>query len=190
MAELRTERLLLRQWRESDFKPFAAMNRDPVVMEHFPALMDEEDSERWADEIRGQIAQRGWGLWAVELPGGPSFAGFVGLNVPRFMPDAVEVGWRLTEEVWGCGYATEAAGAAVGFGFEELGLLEIVSFTVPANLRSWRVMERLGMTHDPADDFDHPFVDPGPIKRHVLYRLTRERWEQLGAAGPDRSTRE
>ncbi|MDQ6820654.1 MAG: GNAT family N-acetyltransferase [Actinomycetota bacterium] len=178
MAALRTDRLLLRQWRESDCEQFATMNSDPVVMEHFPGLMDEQDSERWAQEIRAQIAQRGWGLWAVELHAGPPFAGFVGLNVPRFMPDAVEVGWRLITEVWGHGYATEAAGAAVRYGFEELHLQEIISFTTPANLRSRRVMERLGMTHDPADDFDHPFVDPGPIKRHVLYRLTRERWSK------------
>jgi RimJ/RimL family protein N-acetyltransferase len=182
VAELRTDRLLLRQWRESDYKQFATMNRDPVVMEHFPGLMEEQDSERMAHEMGTQIAGRGWGLWAVELHGGPAFAGFVGLNVPRFMPDEVEVGWRLIAEVWGRGYATEAAGAAVRFGFEDLRLREIISFTTPSNLRSRRVMERLGMTHDPADDFDHPFVAPGPIKRHVLYRLSRERWEQINGA--------
>jgi RimJ/RimL family protein N-acetyltransferase len=168
-------RVLLRQWRDEDRDPFAALNADPEVMRHFPSTMSREQSDAMVDWASGLIEERGWGLWAVEVVGGAPFIGFVGLNEPRFMPDTVEVGWRLAREHWGHGYATEAAREAVRFGFEELGLDEIVAFTVPANTRSRRVMERLGMTHDPADDFDHPNVPDGPLKRHVLYRLRRPR---------------
>ncbi|MES1239233.1 MAG: GNAT family N-acetyltransferase, partial [Chloroflexota bacterium] len=123
----------------------------------------------------------GFGLWVVEAAGDGTFLGFTGLTRPRFdapfMP-AVEVGWRFARHTWGKGYATEAARAALGFGFEVLGLEEIVSFTSPANERSWRVMERLGMTHDPADDFDHPRLPEGHrLRRHLLYRLPRAAWE-------------
>jgi RimJ/RimL family protein N-acetyltransferase len=175
VAELVTERLLLRQWRPEDLEPFAALNADPEVMRHFPSTHTREQSETLAADLASAIDERGWGFWAVEVRDGPRFVGFVGLSEPGFeapFTPATEVGWRLAREHWSHGYATEAARASLEFGFRELDLSEIVSMTTTGNLRSRRVMERLGMTHDPADDFDHPHVPPGPIKRHVLYRLS------------------
>jgi RimJ/RimL family protein N-acetyltransferase len=166
-------RVVLRQWREDDREPFARLNADPETMRYFPSTMSREESDAMVDRVSEMIAERGWGLWAVEVPGVAPFVGFVGLNVPRFMPDAVEVGWRLLKEHWGNGYATEAAGEALRYGFEELGLDEIVSFTTVSNTPSRRVMERIGMTHDPSRDFDHPNVPEGPLKRHVLYAIRR-----------------
>lgn len=177
MSELETERLRLRRWREGDREPFAALNADPVVMEHLPALTSRAESDAMVDRIEAHFDRRGFGLWAVEVRGGAPFVGFVGLWTPMFeahFTPAVEVGWRLARAHWGHGYATEAARAAVDYGFEELELEEIVAFTVPGNFRSRRVMERLGMTHDPVDDFDHPGIPAGhPLRRHVLYRLAR-----------------
>lgn len=174
---LRTVRLLLRQWRPADRAPFAALNADPEVMRHFPAPMSRADSDAFADRVEARIAEQGWGLWAVEVVGGPAFVGFVGLNPVRadlpFAP-GTEVGWRLARSAWGRGYATEAASAAVGHGFEAVGLTEIVSFTAAVNTPSRAVMRRLGMMHEPAADFDHPAVPVGhPVRRHVLYRLPR-----------------
>jgi RimJ/RimL family protein N-acetyltransferase len=174
--ELRTERLLLRRWRPEDREPFAAINADPRVMEHFPALLSRDESDASVDRIEGHFAQRGFGLWAVELPSVAPFIGFIGLSVPRieahFTP-CVEIGWRLAADHWGRGYATEGARAALAFGFDELGLAEIVSYTVPANDRSRRVMEKIGMSHDEAGDFDHPLLPAGhPLSRHVLYRIS------------------
>jgi RimJ/RimL family protein N-acetyltransferase len=168
VTELRTERLLLRQWREEDREPFAALNADPVVMEHFPSTMTREASDAFVDFNIATIAERGWGLWAVEANG--EFIGFVGLNEPNFMP-GVEVGWRLARDAWGHGYATEAAQASLAYARDKLGLAEVISFTATTNLRSRRVMERLGMKHDPKDDFEHPRVDDLRLRRHVLYRL-------------------
>jgi RimJ/RimL family protein N-acetyltransferase len=146
-------------------------------MRHFPGTLTRAESDAFADIVRRGIDERGWGLWAVERLEDGAFVGFVGLSVPRFeshFTPAVEVGWRLVRAAWGNGYATEGARASVAFGFDELRLDEIVSFTVPANERSRRVMERLGMTHDPSDDFDHPALPDGhPLRRHVLYRLPR-----------------
>jgi RimJ/RimL family protein N-acetyltransferase len=146
-------------------------------MEHFPAPLTRAESDAMVDRIEAAFESNGFGLWAVEVLGGAPFIGFVGLAVPTFeahFTPAVEVGWRLAREHWGRGYATEAARAALEFGFGSVGLDEIVSFTVPANVRSRTVMERLGMTHDPKDDFDHPRIPPGnPLRRHVLYRLQR-----------------
>jgi RimJ/RimL family protein N-acetyltransferase len=180
VAELRTERLFLRQWRDADLEHFAALNSDPETMRYFPAPPSREQSDALAEHSRRQIEEEGWGLWAVEVPGGPSFIGFVGLSRPTFeehFTPAVEVGWRLAREHWGRGYATEAGRAALRHGFEEIGLDEIVSFTSELNEPSWRVMERLGMSHDPADDFEHPRVPAGhPLRRHVLYRLSRADW--------------
>jgi RimJ/RimL family protein N-acetyltransferase len=172
--ELRTGRLLLRRWLPADRSAFAALNADSRVMEHFPAVLTPEESGVLA-VIERHFEQHGFGLWAVEIPGVASFAGFVGLAVPRFeahFTPCVEVGWRLAADHWGCGYATEGALAALAFGFEKVGLSEIVSFTVPENQRSRRVMDRIGMAHNPADDFDHPGL-PGPRRRHVLYRISR-----------------
>jgi RimJ/RimL family protein N-acetyltransferase len=174
LSELKTERLLLRAWRDHDLEPFAALNADREVMRYFPAPLTREESDALAERIRVLMEADGWGLWAVEVPGGPPFIGFVGLHSPRFeahFVPAVEVGWRLAREHWGHGYATEAAVAAVSFGFDELALDEIVAMTTPDNVRSRRVMDRLGMTRDPADDFVHPI---GML--HVLYRLSAVAW--------------
>jgi ribosomal-protein-alanine N-acetyltransferase len=175
--ELSTKRLLLRRWRPADREPFAALNADLRVVEFLPAPLTREESDRLADRIEGHFAERGFGLWAIEAPGVAPFVGFVGLSVPRFeahFTPCVEIGWRLAAEHWGQGYATEAARAAAAFAFGVLQLPEIVSFTVPANLRSRRVMEKLGMTQDPREDFDHPALPAGHrLERHVLYRLPR-----------------
>ena len=177
MSVHRTERLILRRWRDDDRAPFAAMNADPVAMEHFPRTYDRRESDAMVDRIEEHVTAHGFGFWAVEVPDLAPFIGFVGLSTPSFeahFTPAIEVGWRLAREHWGHGYATEAARKAVSVGFEEYDLREIVSFTVPANFRSRRVMERIGMTHDLADDFDHPRFPPGhPLRRHVLYRLAR-----------------
>lgn len=174
---LRTNRLYLRQWNDADLQPFAELNADPLVMEHLPAVLSREESDALAARIEGHFKQHGFGLWAVEITGIASFAGFIGLSIPRFtahFTPCVEIGWRLASKYWGCGYATEGARTVLGFGFEQLGLAEIVSFTVPANLRSRHVMERLGMSRNPADDFDYPALPEGhPLRRHVLYRLAR-----------------
>lgn len=179
MTEPVTERLLLRRWRPEDRERFAALNADPVVMEHFPAPLDRAASDDFADRNERHVDEHGWGLWALQARATGRFLGFTGLAVPRFevpFTPAVEVGWRLARDAWGHGYATEAARAAVAVGFEELGLDEIVSFTAVGNVRSRAVMERIGMTHDPADDFDHPALPEGHrLRRHVLYRLRRTR---------------
>lgn len=176
--ELRTERLLLRRWRDGDLEPFAALNADPRVTEFLGGPVSRVDSDAIAARIAAHFATHGYGLWAVEVPGELPFAGFVGLAVPAFeapFTPCVEVGWRLAAACWGRGYASEAARAALAFGFASLGLREIVSFTAVANARSRRVMERLGMTYDPADDFDHPALPAGhPLRRHVLYRAARD----------------
>lgn len=175
LRSLRTRRLLLRPWKKRDRAPFAALNADPRVMEFFPRTLTRKESDGLIVRIEEHVRERGFGLWAVEVRGGPAFIGFVGLWTPSFeahFTPCVEIGWRLAFDAWGKGYATEAARAALDFGFEELGLDEIVAFTVTGNLRSRRVMEKLGMRHDPRDDFDHPRIDEGhPLRRHVLYRL-------------------
>jgi RimJ/RimL family protein N-acetyltransferase len=174
---IRTPRLLLRPWRDEDVPAFAAMNADPRVMEFFPKVLDRSESELAAARIRDHFARHGFGLWAVEVPGVADFIGFVGLSIPTYethFTPCVEVGWRLEIEHWGHGYATEAARAALDFGFRHLALDEIVSFTAEANLRSRRVMERIGMTRTPTDDFDHPVIAEGhPLRRHILYRVRR-----------------
>lgn len=169
--ELRTERLVLRRWRDSDREPFARMNADAEVMRFYVAPSSVAESNAFVDRIEQQFDQLDFGPWAVEIPGQAPFVGSVGLSVHPYFPTP-EVGWRLDKPYWGKGYATEAARAAVADGFERIGLTEIVSFTTPFNVPSIRVMQRLGMTHDPADDFDHPNVPVGhPYRRHVLYRL-------------------
>jgi RimJ/RimL family protein N-acetyltransferase len=178
-ASFTTARLVLRTWQASDLDPFAAMSADPAVMKHYPSTLSREDSDAMAARIRRAFEVRGFGLWAVELPGQAPFIGYVGLTVPRFeahFTPCVEIGWRLARQYWHQGYATEGARAALQVGFEH-GLEEVVAMTVPANVRSLRVMEKLGMVHDPADDFDNPLLDPeSPLRRHVLYRLPKARW--------------
>ncbi|HXC88619.1 MAG TPA: GNAT family N-acetyltransferase [Stellaceae bacterium] len=175
---LRTERLLLRPWRDEDVAAFGAMSADPAVMEFLVPFADVAASAVWVARARDHWRRHGFGQWVVEIPGEAGFAGVVGLAAvaytAHFTP-AVEVAWRLARAGWGRGYATEAARAALDHGFGALGLSAIVAVTVPANLRSRRVMERLGMTRDPADDFDHPNVPDGALKRHVLYRLRNPR---------------
>ena len=182
IPEIRTERLLLRGWQECDRGPFAALNADPEVGEFLGGPISRADSDATQDRFVARWAANGPGLWAVERADTGRFIGFTGLNAPLFeahFTPAVEVGWRLAREAWGHGFATEAARAALEFGFVAVGLDEIVSFTVPANQRSRRVMEKLGMTRDPGDDFDHPRVVEGdPLRRHVLYRLTRDEWRR------------
>lgn len=180
VPELRTGRLLLRGWRDADHAPFAALNADPTVMEHFPSALSRAQSDEFVDRIMDRWRSGGPSLWAVEVPGAAPFIGYVGLLAPSFeahFTPCVEVGWRMAAEHWGQGYAPEGAAAALDFGFETFGPDEIVSFTVEGNSRSRRVMEKLGLHHDPADDFDHPNLAAGhPMQRHVLYRITAQEW--------------
>lgn len=175
--QLLTDRLLLRRWRPSDRAPFAELNADPEVMRYFRGTLDRSASDAFIDRIETRFDELGYGLWALESRASGEFLGFTGLALQtfeaRFTP-AVEVGWRLARHAWGHGYATEAARAAVQFGFGEVGLEEIVSTTSVMNERSQAVMRRLGMTRDPADDFEYPLLPEGhPLRPHVLYRLTR-----------------
>lgn len=183
---LTTARLRLRLWREDDRAPFQRINADPRVMEFMPGVLDAHTSDMVMNRILRHFDRHGFGLWAAELRSNGAFIGFIGLSVPNFdatfMP-AVEVGWRLAADYWGRGVATEGARAAMRYGFETLGLESLVSFTVPANLRSRRVMEKLGMMHDPRDDFDHPGLPEGhPLRRHVLYRIHCEQWDPARAS--------
>lgn len=179
---LRTQRLLLRRWQERDLRPLAAINADPQVMEHFPSTLTMGETQALIARIEACFAKRGYGLWAVEVRADASLAGFVGLwPVEAGLPfaPAVEVGWRLARSHWSRGYATEAASAAVAFGFDRLGLREIVSLTARDNARSRSLMERLGMWRDPREDFEHPLLPPGsPLRAHVLYRLSSEAWRE------------
>lgn len=173
--ELRTERLLLRRWRRADLAPFAELNADPAVFEYLPGPLSRAESDALAARIDAHFGRNGFGLWAVEIPAVTPFAGFIGLSIPAFeahFTPCVEVGWRLARAHWGRGYASEGARAALRFGFEQLRLDEIVSFTVVDNRRSRAVMERLGMRHHPDDDFDHPALPEGDrLRRHALYRV-------------------
>lgn len=178
---IRTARLLLREWRTEDREPFAAMNADPRVMEFFPSLLTPEQSDHLMRRIEDHFHRHGFAPWAVERHTDGRFLGYVGLAVPEFtahFTPAVEIGWRLSAESWGQGYASEGAAAVADYAFRTVGLEELVSFTVPDNVRSRRVMEKLGMTHNPADDFDHPKLPEGhAMRRHVLYRLARADWK-------------
>jgi len=182
---------VLRTWTPADREPFAAMNADAEVMEHFPSTLSRRESDELVDMIMGGFERNGFGLWALELGRDGRFIGFTGLSVPSFeapFTPAVEVGWRLARWAWGHGYATEAASAALDFGFSQAGLEEVVSFTSVENVRSQAVMKRLGLTHDPADDFEHPRIPPGHrLRLHVLYRISRQQWAarptEAGEAG-------
>jgi RimJ/RimL family protein N-acetyltransferase len=173
--KIETERLILRNWRESDREPWAAMNADPRVREFFPALLTRDQSDGWIASFMAWQARDGFTFWAVEEKASGALAGFTGLTRVDFeaaFAPAVEIGWRLAHRFWGRGYATEAARACLDYGFNALGLPEIVSFAVVANVRSRRVMERIGMIRDPAGDFDHPRLPAGhPLRRHAFYRL-------------------
>ena len=194
--ELRTDRLVLRDWRESDLLPFGELNADPVVMEHFPSTLDAEGTRATVERQRARWRDDGMGWWAVEDAATGSFVGAVGLMRVDFAAPfhdvsqpVAEIGWRLARSAWGQGYATEAASASLQWGFDDLRLDEIVSFTVTANQRSRRVMERLGMVRDPSVDFEHPRVDPdSPLRHHVVYRLRAP--GRPGVATPARHRRE
>jgi RimJ/RimL family protein N-acetyltransferase len=173
--EILTERCRLRRWLPEDRELFAALNADPRVMEYFPALLNRDESDRLVQRIEQHFEQHGFGLWALEESNSSAFTGFVGLMIPSFeapfMP-CVEIGWRLAAEYWGKGYAPEAARAVLTFAFEQLGLTEVLSFTATLNARSRRVMEKIGMLHDAASDFDHPKLPRGhALEQHVLYRI-------------------
>lgn len=172
-----TERLVLRRWRDADLAPFAALNADPQVMRHFPDVLSRQQSDVLVARLESHHDSYGFGLWAVERRDNGSLIGFTGLqHVPFDAPftPAVEVGWRLARPAWGHGFATEAARESLRVAFIDLELDEVVAMTVPANVRSLAVMERIGMLRSEADDFDHPRMLPGsPLRRHVLYRIAR-----------------
>jgi ribosomal-protein-alanine N-acetyltransferase len=178
--ELRTGRLLLRRWRDADRDAFAELNADGEVMEHFPQLLRRDESDALVDHIEAGFEQHGYGFWAIELLAPNEFIGFTGLGLAEFpahFTPAVEVGWRLKRSAWGHGYATEGARAAMTYGFDVVGVREIVAYTATNNLRSRAVMQRLGMSYDPADDFNHSRLSPGhPLRPSVLYRISSERW--------------
>ena len=180
----RTQRLILRPWREADLAPFAALNADPRVREFFGKLLTCEESDASARRIMQLMTEHPFGLWAVEVPGVADFIGFTGLNAVTFeapFTPCVEIGWRLAYEFWGRGYASEAAEAAVRYAFETLKLPEIVAFVVPTNARSRAVMARLGMHFSHADDFEHPSEPAGhPLRPHLLYRLRHEEYLARG----------
>lgn len=188
--ELRTERLILRRWRPSDREPFARMNADPEVMRYLLRTLTREESDAFIARSDAEFDVRGYGRWAVEVPGEAPLIGFVGLSLAPFQP-APEIGWRLDRPYWGRGFATEAATAVLADGFGRLRLIEIMSWTVPANSASIRVMERLGMTRDPAGDFEHPNLPEGhPLRHHVLYRISSKTGRVRAAAeGSSRTSR-
>jgi RimJ/RimL family protein N-acetyltransferase len=173
-ASLTTERLILRPWRDEDFAPYAAINADARVMEHYPTTQTQAESDLGALRIKTRIEEQGWGLWAMELRSSGAFVGFTGLQRPPFeahFTPCIEIGWRVAYGHWGHGLAPEAARASLAYGFEQLGLDEIVAMTATPNRRSMRVMEKIGMTRDPGDDFDMPRLPEGHrLRRHVLYR--------------------
>jgi RimJ/RimL family protein N-acetyltransferase len=176
MAEIRTERLIMRGWRESDLAPWAAMNADPEVRRYLGPLLTFEQASAWMLNLQDDLDRYGFGFWALEVRVSGEFIGFTGLQtVDEEMPfTGVELGWRLARPAWGHGYATEAALAALSYGFGVMGLPEIVAVSVAGNLRSQAVMRRIGMTSDPAEDFDDPDVDAGPLRRYVVYRKLRD----------------
>lgn len=172
---IETPRLILRPWRDEDLEPWFAMNSDPRVMEFFVQPYTRDEAERTMALMRRYLERDGYGWWVLERKDDALFAGVIALqDVPFTAPftPATEVGWRLTHACWGSGYATEGARGALDFAFNERKLHEVVAMTAVVNVRSQRVMQRLGMTHDPRDDFDHPRIEPGhPLNRHVLYRV-------------------
>lgn len=183
---LSSGRIRLRQWRDEDREPFAAMNSDARVMEFFRNCLSRVESDAMVDGIQKHFSEHDFGLWAVEVPGVAPFIGFAGFAIPRFsapFTPCVEVGWRLAFEHWKHGYATEAARLAIDYGFRTLAFPEVVSFTSVANHRSRAVMERLGMRRDPAEDFDYPALpESHPLRRHVLYRLGSSSCFAMGVA--------
>ncbi|MCV0428884.1 MAG: GNAT family N-acetyltransferase [Roseibium sp.] len=179
---LETSRLYLRAWQQEDVDPFADMCADPEVMRYFPSTMSREKSEELIERAIDKQASDGFCMAPVEVKETGEFLGFVGLNRPSYgkplpFDPCVEIGWRLKQSSWGKGFASEAAEAWLRFGFEAIGLAEIVAFTIPANVPSQKVMRRLGMVRDLDGDFLHPALPPDhPIASHVLYRLQKNDW--------------
>lgn len=177
MNQIKTHRLILRPWKKEDLEPLARMNADLRTMKFLPALLTHEESKERLAVYTRHIEDHGWGLWAVSAPGVSDFIGWIGLwpiGFDAHFTPAIEIGWRLLPEFWGQGYATEGAKAALQYGFDLLKLDAIVSITVPANVRSIRVMEKLGMHRNPKEDFDHPrFPEGHRLRKHVLHRLNR-----------------
>ena len=177
MFIIETQRLIIRSWKESDFSALAEMNSDPRVMEFFPSLLSQAESRLFLDQILQNHQKNGFTYWPIELKLTGEWIGFVGLSIPGFQAHftpCVEIGWRLAHPYWGNGYAPEGAVACLDYGFSKLGLNEIVSFTTVNNVNSRKVMEKIGMTHYPEDDFDHPkLAERHPLRRHVLYRAKK-----------------
>jgi RimJ/RimL family protein N-acetyltransferase len=193
LIEVTTPRLRLRQWRESDRAPYAALNADPAVMRFFASPQSREASDRSIDTWRAELEQRGWSNWAVEESATGAFVGFIGLTVPKralpFMP-CIEVGYRLAKAHWGKGFASEGAKAALEVGFTRLALEEVVSFTSLLNLPSRAVMERIGMKNA-HEDFDHPALPEGSaLRRHCLYRIECQAWQGRDAQALGRDDRQ
>jgi 3-dehydroquinate dehydratase/shikimate dehydrogenase len=188
LAIIRTERLLLRPWLEKDLDPFTDLNSDPRVREYFPSLLTKEESAREMNLAQTEIEEKGWGFWAAALLSTGEFIGMIGLHAvskeklsAHFTP-AIEIGWRLAYDHWGKGYATEGAKAALAYGFSNVNLDEIVAFTALQNQRSRHVMEKIGMLHNPKDDFKHPKLTDGHrLQYHVLYRIKKELWQSYGS---------
>lgn len=181
--ELESKRLILRHWRDADLEPFAELNQDPAVMEFFPKKLSTTETKEMMDRISGLMKESEFGLWAVELKNSGEFLGFIGMMVPTFkahFTPCVEIGWRLKKSAWGRGYASEGAKRVLQYAFEELKMSEVVSLTCVLNQRSWKVMERIGMTRSPVDDFEHPRLAEGHwLRQHVLYRMSVERFLDL-----------
>ena len=183
VLNLETDRLMLRQWIETDFEGFCEMNADPEVMRYFPSTLNESECNDFISKMSSLIRERGWGFWAVEIKANKEVIGFVGLNSPRtqlpFSP-CVEVGWRLHKKYWGFGYATEAGKKSLEYGFSQLDLNEIVAFTTETNANSRKVMERLGMRNT-GENFHFPDLPPEhPLSEHVLYKITKSDWLESG----------
>ncbi len=177
VASLHTERLLLRRWRETDREAFHALNVDPLVMATIGPVMNRAESDAFMDRIEQRFHEHGFGLWCVEHDG--DAIGFTGFMAPWFR-EGVEIGWRIRADRWGNGYATEAATECLRHGFDDLGFPEVISFTAAINVRSRRVMEKLGLEYDPSEDFDHPSVPEGsPLREHVLYRITAAQYRDI-----------
>jgi RimJ/RimL family protein N-acetyltransferase len=174
-VRIETKRLILRPLNREDLTVFATMNADAEVMRFFPAPLTAKESEELLEKLIHHFGVKGFGIFALELKSARTFIGFTGLSTVTFQApfaEDIELAWRILREYQGKGYATEAARATKDYGFNVLGLQSLVAFTVPANLPSRRVMEKIGMAHDPKDDFDHPRVAEGhPLRRHVLYRV-------------------
>lgn len=182
IVELETKRLKLRQWKESDLPLFATMNADPVVMEYYPSILSETESNAMANKLKEFISERSWGFWAAETKKEKQFIGFVGLHKPTYdlpVTPCVEIGWRLGKEYWGKGYATEAGRESLRFAFEALKLSEVYSFTSVSNIRSRSVMERLKMMNT-GNNFEHPIIpEAHPLREHVLYKITAGQWSNI-----------